>query len=106
MTYTLRGACLALMLLQAACATNRVIRDRDYEASVNAYRLADPKLALDRFPRGEEGGLITSEEKAWLSVWDQKWDPQPLQKQVDTFDQRKFTSISREAGYFLLQEAE
>jgi hypothetical protein len=64
MTKIYRAALVAVTLTQAACATDRVIRDREYESSVNAYRLGDPKKALEKFPKGEPGGLITSVEKS------------------------------------------
>lgn len=97
---------ILLSSLVAACSSNRVIRDHEYDASLNAYRRGDVGEALDKFPSGEQGGLITSVEKSWLSLWEQNWNPAPLQQQVDTFDSRNFTSLSREAGYFLMQEAE
>lgn len=102
----IRWTLIALALLEVACASHRVIRDRAYEDSVNAYRGGDLDTALRKFPHGEKGGFITSVEKAWLSMWVGNFDPTPLQEQVKTFDKRNFVSLSREAGYFLFQEAE
>ncbi len=106
MQTVLRLCAFLIILLQIACATHRVIRDKEYSDSVAAYQRGDSAAALGKFPEGEKNGFITSVEKAWLSVWQQNWNPQELQKQVDTFDERKFISLSREAGYFLMQESE
>jgi len=97
---------LCVSLFEVACASHRVIRDREYESSVNAYRAGDTDTALRKFPHGEKGGMITSLEQGWLSLWGEHWDPEPLQKQAHSFDSRKYISLSREAGYFLFQEAE
>ena len=103
----LRFSLLAVLsILQTACASYQIIRDNEYDFSVSAYRVGDVGAALKSFPNGEEGGLITSVEKSWLSLWEGRWDPQPLQHQVESFDSRKYISLSREAGYFLFQEAE
>src|ERR1035437_8509985 len=101
-----RWTLIAVALLDVACASHRVIRDSKYEDSVNAYRRGDIDTALRKFPHGEKGGFITSVEKSWLAMWSENFDPTSLQEQVKTFDKRNFISLSREAGYFLFQEAE
>ncbi len=99
-----------LALLQIACASKAIIRDRDYSPAVEAYQLTDAKDALEKFPSGEANGFITSVERGWLQQWAGPsatgGSEKPLQKQVDTFDQRRFISVTREAGIFLFQESE
>ncbi len=103
----LRFLLVLAALFQCACATQRAIRDRAYNPAVEAYQRSDPEQAYEFVPRGEEGGFITTVEKGWLAFWSKKaWDEKPLQAQVDTFDQRRYTSISRETDYFLFQESE
>ena len=98
---------ILVALGQCACATRRAVRDREYKPAVEAYQRLDPEQAYDFMPRGEAGGFITTVEKDWLAFWSKKeWDEKPLQAQVDTFDQRHYTSITREADYFLFQESE
>jgi len=95
-----------LLLLQAACASQKIIRDHQYQEAAEAYQMRDLPRTLEKFPEGESKGFITSIEKSWINLWRQEYDIKPLQKQIDTFDERKFTSISREAGYFFTQESE
>lgn len=104
--FRVRLGIMIFILLQTACASKAIIRDRDYTPAVEAYQLTDAADALEKFPDGEKNGFITSVEKGWLAQWAQKWDPQPMQKQVDTFDQRRYVSVTREAGKFLFQESE
>lgn len=104
--FSLRIVFLFAATLQIACASNAIIRDRAYKPAVEAYQLTDLKDALDKFPSGENHGFITSVEKGWLSQWANRWDARPMQKQVDTFDQRRYISVTREAGIFLFQESE
>lgn len=93
-------------LTQVACASHEIIRDREYTPAVEAYQRTEPAAALEVFPVGEHQGFITAVEKGWLSQWAEIWDETWMQKQVGTFDQRNFTSITREAGIFLFQESE
>lgn len=97
---------IPLFSLQSACVSNSIIRDKQYTPAVEAYQRGDIKDAKEKFPTGEKAGFIPSVEKSWLDVWESKWDPKPIQKQVSTFDERKYTSLTREAGYFLFQESE
>jgi hypothetical protein len=100
---------LLIAPLLGACSSNTILRDNDYQISVNAFRAADPKAALDNFPKLEEGGFITTVEKTWLGIWNGSIDGDQLkrvEKQTKTFDDRKFVSVTREAGVFLTQESE
>jgi hypothetical protein len=106
--------------LLSACASNTLIRDQDYGPSVKAARAGHFEKALQQFPAKEEGGFITSIERAWLTSWrlsDQDLQTEnglillhdrldDLQKQIATFEDRKFISLSRESKYFLFQESE
>lgn len=109
-----------LGLLLSACASSTLIRDQDYAPSVKAAQAGHFDKALQDFPPKEEGGFITSIEKAWLTYWKlSDADLQTengvvllnerlgsLQKQILTFEDRKFVSLSRESKYFLFQESE
>lgn len=95
-----------LVFLQVACASESIIRDHQYQRANEAYGRQDLSETFEKFPQGEAGGFVTSVEKSWLDVWRERFDTKILQQQVDTFDERKFTSISREAGYFFTQESE
>lgn len=102
----MKAVLVALCLGQIGCASRTIIRDHHYQLASEAYQQQDVPRALERFPEGESGGFITSIEKSWLNLWQGRYDTKPLQKQVATFDERNFTSISREAGYFFTQESE
>lgn len=97
---------LGLSALQTACVSSQIIRDKEYLPAVEAYQRGDVKDARSLFPEGEQNGFIPSVEKSWLNIWQEDWNPKDLQTQVNTFDQRKYTSLTREAGYFLFQESE
>ncbi len=97
---------LVIALSQSACVSKGIIRDKQYLPAVEAYQRGDINDAFEKFPEGEKAGFIPAVEKSWLNLWRQSWSPDQLQAQVDTFDQRKYTSLSREAGYFLFQESE
>jgi hypothetical protein len=90
----------------SACSSKKLIRDDEYVFSLNAARNGNFEKALDEFPKKEHGGFITSLEKNWLGFWVDQTDLKSLQKQIQTFDERKFISISREAEYFFYQESE
>ena len=90
----------------AGCSSQKILKDQDYLYSLNAYRSGDTEKALEEFPKKERGGFITSVEKSWIQIWDDKPEVEALQKQVKTFEDRKFTSVTREAQYFLFQESE
>ena len=95
-----------LYLFCAACASKKLVRDKDYDLAVGSFRGGYYDLALEKFPKKEEGGFITSVEKNWLRLWDGEPKQAELQKLVRSFDERKFISLSREAGYFFYQESE
>ena len=89
-----------------ACASNQAIKDRDYHVAVESYRRGDLEHALKRFPAGEPNGFITSVEKAWMFYWLEQPAPKILNRLADQFDERRYISITREAGVFLFQESE
>lgn len=97
---------LPLLLWQTACVSQNIVRDRAYEPATEAYQRGDVAAAIEKFPSGEKYGFIPTVEKSWLAIWQRQWNPEALQKQVATFDERRYTSLSREAGYFLFQESE
>ena len=94
------------LIFLCGCSSTRVLRDQDYQFSLNAYRSALPDQALEEFPKKESGGFITSIEKSWLGFWNDKVDVAPLEKQIETLQARKFVSLHREAEVFLFQESE
>lgn len=98
---------LAIYLIAASgCTTTQILRDKDYQYPMSAFRSGNAEKALDVFPKREEGGFITSIERAWLGFWSDRPDVDSLLKQTRTFDDRKFVSLTREAKIFLTQESE
>lgn len=94
------------VLLFTSCASQKLLRDQDYDVSLAAFRGGHPQKALEYFPKKESGGFITSVEKSWIHFWNNETDTSDLERQVRTFEDRKFLSVSREAEYFLFQESE
>ena len=104
-------ALLAILLLPllTACTSSTILRDKDYQIPLNAFKAGETKAAIENFPKLEDGGFITTVEKSWLGVWNGSVGDEQLkqiEKQTKTFDERKFVSVTREAGVFLTQESE
>jgi hypothetical protein len=97
---------LLLGLWLTACTSSQVIRDSEYKFSEAAFKSGAPEKALEEFPKKEQGGFVTSIEKSWLGLWADKNDQEDLLKQARTLDERKYTSLSRETGYFFFNESE
>lgn len=95
-----------VILTNAACSTSQIIRNSEYANSEASYRSGDVPQAVRRFPKKEDGGFVTSIEKSWLLFWLDENDNTDLMKQVSTLDNRRYTSISREAQYFFYNESE
>lgn len=93
-------------MLSSACSTRQIIRNSEYSLSEGSWRAGDIPQALERFPKKEENGFVTSVEKSWLSFWvgEQKHDE--LVRQAKNLDARNFISVSREAQYFFYSESE
>lgn len=98
--------CLCFTIFLNACGSTELIRDREYRAPMNSYRLGDPEGALNEFPKKERDGFITSVEKSWLGIWTGAKEKPDLEKHVKGFDERSATSLTREAETFLFQESE
>jgi hypothetical protein len=108
-SFLVRAFVLVAMFVLNGCASTEILRDKDYQYSVNAFRGGNPEKALEVFPKKEKGGFITSVEKTWLGFWlgkSEKAEVDALAKQSRTFDDRKFVSLTREAQIFLTQESE
>lgn len=99
---------LALYLLTflSACSTKKIIRDWEYQDAQAAFKGAEPLRALEYFPQKEQHGFVTSIEKAWIGLWAGDNKSEDLLEQAKTLDERKFTSVSREAEYFFYSESE
>ena len=97
---------LLAVLSLAGCSTSQVIRDSEYKFSQAAFAFSDPEKALAEFPKKEKSGFVTSVEKSWISLWTDRADQKDLLKQANTLDDRKYTSISREAEYFFFSESD
>ncbi|WP_413613182.1 hypothetical protein [Bdellovibrio sp. HCB-110] len=95
-----------LTLITTACSTKQIIRDSEYKYSEAAFKSGDIPQALERFPTKERHGFVTSIEKSWLALWDGEKDNKDLMRQSKTLDERKFTSVTREAKYFFYNESE
>lgn len=83
-----------------------MIRDREYAPAMNAYRDGELVRALEVFPAKEKNGFVTTVEKSWIGFWAGSTEVEPLQKQVRTFEDRKFVSVTRETETFLFAESE
>ena len=94
-------ACIlsAGMLVLSGCASHMLKRD-DYEPSLRALSLNAPDEALTEFPKGEEGGFITSSEKAYLSLVAAKPETAALQRHAATLEQRIRFDVSDELRHF------
>lgn len=95
-----------VLFVTNACTTRQIIRNAEYSDSEAAFRSGDVPQAVERFPKKEEGGFVTSIEKSWLGYWSGTNDNSDLLKQVSTLDSRRYTSITREAQYFFYNESE
>lgn len=90
----------------SACSTHQIIRDSDYDLAISAFKSGDIEQALQRFPKKEVGGYITSLEKSWIALWTEEKGHADLTRQAATLEDRKFTSVTREAKYFFYSESE
>lgn len=106
MKYLLVFILCASAELLCGCSTRQIIRDSEYRHSMAAFGSGDIDQALQRFPAKEPSGFVTSIEKSWLSLWNDEKKHEALSKQASTLDDRKFTSVSREAKYFFYSESE
>ncbi len=97
---------LALIVNTAACTTRQINRNSEYKTSEAAFRSGDLNQAINRFPKKEAGGFITSVEKSWLGFWNGNTNNEDLMNQVSTLDQRRYTSLLRETEYFFYNESE
>ncbi|RYZ83623.1 MAG: hypothetical protein EOP04_19615 [Proteobacteria bacterium] len=97
---------LLLLPILSACSTSQLIRDHEYKFSQAAFQFEDPEKALDEFPTKEKHGFVTTVEKSWIGLWANKTDQKELLRQAQTLDDRKYTSISREAEYFFFSESD
>lgn len=97
---------LYVVVFLSACATKKIIRDWEYQDSQAAFEVSEPARALEYFPQKEKHGFVTSVEKAWIGLWANENNSEDLLEQAKTLDQRKFTSVSREAEYFFYSESE
>jgi hypothetical protein len=89
------------------CANSKIIRDHEYDPTMHAFKKGQYKDSIEVFPKKEQGGFITSIEQGWIGFWNgDRAEPRALQKQIKSFEDRKFISVSREAGYFFYQESE
>lgn len=95
-----------VLFITNACTTRQIIRNAEYSAAEASFRSGDVEQAVARFPPKEPGGFVTSVEKSWLGFWTGQKNNDDLLKQVSTLDQRRYTSISREAQYFFYNESE
>lgn len=93
-----------LTILLFSCASQELIRDNDYADSHALYKQSSFEKSLEKFPKKEKNGFITSVEKAWIGFWNQKGDNSELEKQIKSIDQRQYTSISQEAEFFFFNE--
>lgn len=84
----------------------KIIRDWEYQDAQAAFKGAEPSRALEYFPQKEQHDFVTSIEKAWLGLWAGDNKSEDLLEQAKTLDERKFTSVSREAEYFFYSESE
>ncbi len=89
-----------------SCATNQLIKDKEYSDSVALYKQSEFKSALKAFPFKEDKGFITSVEKAWIGFWDKNGDNSQLETQIKSLNKRQYTSISQEAEFFFFNETE
>lgn len=96
--------CVLLTALSFSCANKELIRDKDYSDSHALYKHSEFEKALEKFPKKEDNGFITSVEKAWISLWNKKGDNTALEKQIKSIDQRQYISISQETEFFFFNE--
>ncbi len=58
--------------------THDVAEQADYQPSIFEYRRGRADLALQRFPKEEKGGFITSLERSWLALIDGRPDDEKI----------------------------
>jgi hypothetical protein len=94
-----------LLLLQGACTSGSLLRDKDYEFSQAAYSQGEMKGAIEEFPEKEQSGFITTIEKSWLKFWANEPQAEELIHIAKSIDERKVIKVSREAKTFFLRES-
>jgi len=81
-----------------------MLKRNDYEPSLRALSSNAPEQALAEFPKGEEGGFITSSEKAYLGLVAAKPEIIELQKHAAAIEQRIRFDVSDELHHFFYVE--
>jgi hypothetical protein len=95
-----------LSLSFAACSSTQIIRDRDYALSEKYFQFGDFKTALATFPSKEKNGFITTLEKNWIRLWDDRANAPELLDLSHQLDERKVVKVSEEATAFFMRETE
>ena len=92
---------LALTLLEAGCSQNSLLTRQDYQKSQQEFLRGNADQALLDFPREtEDGAFITTMEKGYLSLIQDKPQIKGLQKQADALENQVRYHVSREARTF------
>lgn len=93
------------MLVLSGCASHMLKRD-DYEPSLRALSLNAPEQALEEFPKGEDGGFITSSEKAYLGLVASKPEITGLLRHAASIERRIRFDVSDELRNFFYVQTE
>lgn len=96
------SACLlVLVLLGSGCSQNSLLTRQDYQKSQQDFLRGDADGALLNFPRkAEDGTFITTMEKGYLSLIQNKPQIKGMQKQAETLEKRVRYHVSRESRTF------
>ncbi len=98
---------LIFMIALTGCASDGLLRAKDYQLARKQLADDQPALALAEFPnRGERNGFLTTIEKGYLGLLSGQADPKPLVKISDQLENREVIKVSQELGTFFYNESE
>ena len=90
----------ALLILISSCSENGLLIQSDYSSSMREFYQGSYEEALEHFPAGEQGGFITTMEKAYLSLLNGKPEIDKLIEFSNLLDERIRYRASRELKSF------
>lgn len=101
------GKWLIFLVSLTGCASDQLLRAKDYQVSRKQLADDQPALALAEFPiRGEHKGFLTTIEKGYLGLLSGQADPKSLVKISDQLEDREIIKVSQELGTFFYNETE
>ena len=96
----------AVLICLVQCSAQLLTR-LDYDASLMHHGRGNPAMALETYPKGENGKFITVMEKTYLSLLSGKSDIGNLERYAKKVDDRVRFKVSRDIqGFFYMETPE